>query len=481
MANMTEDQDRKDKILIKNYSEILEKFKSQVLIECTSEDGKTIDTKRYNKRVWDFEATLKARLEEARARQREKFHAERREQPKKVDEAPLTKEELKRLQISKDVAEHGLMHYKVEIINGKYMKRYPIYEINGEAPVYVPMSLSEIFDFKRHSKVAPWHEDKTGFLKNEKTKKTIACSLAGALIATSLLGGGAFVHSYHEDKARDLEEMSSLAESVIQVSELTDEEVGERLGNFMPEIYSYTNENGEFLRLDNMVDINYWAYKEVARELEEYQKQNPNTLYQADLDMLSGAIVCGIQMREASGGINCNKSNPDYQGPFSLPTDKEAMAEINFVAQKLSGEDIIDESNLKRDIQDPRLASKACLYSLIDNHRLLRDALDNAGLQNTEINIRMWLDSYLNGAKGVVELMTKYPDFYKDGRPYSARILEYADVFEDYSRALALNPAIREMDSSTPGRNAHSKLTQITDKYSKTDTEQRGNSGSEMN
>ena len=475
MANINKEQDHKDRLLIKNHKEILEKFKEQTLRECTSRDGK-IDTKKYNKLVWEFESVLSERLEEARDRQRERFQAQRRrKKPKKENEVPLTEEELRRLQIGKDVEKYGVMHYKVALINGKYMKHYPIYEINGGEPVYIPMTLPEILEFKRSAK----DELRDGNSGIVKARNVVVCSLAGALLASSIFGG-VMLHKQNDEEKMIVDGTLSGAIGVTQVSELTDEEISERLGNFMPEIRSYTNPNGEFLRLDNMVDINYWAYKEVQRELKAYQAQHPDTHYQADLGLLNGAIICGIQMREASGGVNCNTSNPNYQGPFSLPTDKEAMEEINFVAEMLSGEEIVNVSNLKREIQDPRLAAKACIYSLIENHRLLRYALDKAGLSEVEINTRMWLDSYLNGAQGVVDMMVKHPEFYKEGRPYSARILEYSDVFLNYAGILEENPEIRNMDSSAPGRNAHLKLKEITDEYANIDTDQRGDSGSEM-
>ncbi len=253
-----------------------------------------------------------------------------------------------------------------------------------------------------------------------------------------------------------------------------DGENGGKVSLEKPEVVSYENENGTFQYLYNTVDVNYWAYNTVKNEVAEFNKNNPQNAFDIDMELLSGAIICGMQIRESSGELNCNKDNPDHQGPFSISTDEEYVAEINAVAKQLTGSNVIDVKNIKKDIQDPTISAKACVYFLIQNYETLQDILP----ENTKITQNMLIDSYLYGPTGVKNRLES--GVYKGAMPYSSRIMEYSEVFEEYKQALDNNSALRSDGSTPEGRKAHQKLNQITEKYAGTDTYKRPGSTSEM-
>ena len=296
--------------------------------------------------------------------------------------------------------------------------------------------------------------------KAKKLKQTAISAAAATLVASSLLAGYA-VAKGNGDKLDD--KQPAVSDTMPQEEDNAEDKILEAVGEY-PEIRSYENEHGEFLRLDNIVDINVWGYNEVLKELQEYQQNNPDGKYGFDMTMLSPEVGCGTHIAESSGKINCNKDNPEYQGPYSVGIDDEYIESINVVSRALTGEDCIDPNNVANDVQDPRIAVKAFWYNVIDNYRLLETELETQGLKGkVEITDRLLLDAYLNGARGSVRKILNGKD---DKRPYADKILEYSEVFEDYAECLAEHPEIREMDSSTYGKNAHIRLNKITDKYS---------------
>ena len=296
--------------------------------------------------------------------------------------------------------------------------------------------------------------------KAKKLKQTAISAAAATLVASSLLAGYASANN-GGDEIGDTQ--PAVSDTMPQEEESTDAKILEAVGEY-PEVRSYENDNGEFLRLDNIVDINVWGYYEVREELQKYQQNNPNAKYSFDMTMLSPEVGCGTHIAEASGKINCNKNNPEYQGPYSIGIDDDYIKSINVVSRALTGENCIDPNNVANDIQDPRIAVKAFWYNVIDNYRLLEVELETQGLKGkVEITDRLLIDAYLNGARGSVRKVVNGND---DKRPYADKILEYSEVFEDYKESLAEHPEIREMDSSTYGKNAHIRLNEITDKYS---------------
>lgn len=241
----------------------------------------------------------------------------------------------------------------------------------------------------------------------------------------------------------------------------------------MPEIVSYENANGTFQYLHNTVDVNYWAYETVSNELEAYNKAHPDNAYQIDMDLINGAILCGMQMRESSGQLNSNKDNPNYQGPYSISTKQKNVAELNNVSMDLTGQNLIDPENIKNDIQDPRIGAKACMYHMIQNYEYLKSILP----EGVEITQNILIDSYLYGATGVKNRIISGE--YKGAMPYSARIIEYAEVFKVYKDALDKQPWMRDAESTPEGRAAFQKLNEITQRYSNKDTHEREGSAAE--
>ena len=313
----------------------------------------------------------------------------------------------------------------------------------------------------------------------EKVKKSRRVKGVEVGVSAALILGGIFTSSLLNRQSNSGEQSTDIPTVSGTMPQESDSGIDTTyvIGTEAPEVRSYQNKNGEFLRLDNIVDINTWAYNEVKAELEAYQKAHPNGMYDFDMSMISPETGCALMIAESSGGVNCNTHNPNFQGPYSIGVNKEYIDGINVVAQALTGENCIDPTNIKNDVQDPRLACKAYLYNMIENYRQLKYALKDAGLENIQITKRLLVDSFWIGATGAVREITNGEDH---KRPYADRITQCEDVFVAYAISLREHPEIRQQDKSHYGTNAHNKLNKITEKYSNTPTRGGNSSADEM-
>ena len=352
-------------------------------------------------------------------------------------------------------------------------------------------SLDNIFDEERKDKSSIFerkaqlkrvttesYESEIKRLKSKRKTKIFAGAIAGAVVAGGILAG-TLTNQRNNSEEQTTDTQPAVSDTMPQEDGqgLPSEEYYSEVLDGAPEIRSYTNANGEFLRLDNIVDINTWAYNEVASELKAYQEANPNGKYDFDMSMISPATGCAVMIVESSGAINSNTTNPNFQGPYSIGVGDEYIESINTVAQALTGENCIDPNNVAKEVQDPRIACKAYFYDMIENYRQLKYALRDAGLSDVEITKRILDDSNLNGSRGSVRKITEGRDH---KRPYADKITDYEEVFEDYADDLEAHPEIREQDSSEYGRKAHQRLNKITEKYSNTPTRGGDASADEM-
>ncbi len=198
---------------------------------------------------------------------------------------------------------------------------------------------------------------------------------------------------------------------------------------------THQSSNGKtFIELADIVNIADTCFNNVMMELEEYNKNHPNSQLSYDASLFSSVYTAGRAIRESSlqlyvqEGDDITKSvdyNDLCRGSFKI--GPAAIEEANKISMKLTGEKVI---NSEADLYDPVTACRASIYIDIQNYEYML----HFGVPEDEIMDYYIIGSYLRGGPGVAREVVNGTyerwSYSKDIEYYTGTLEEYKENIE---------------------------------------------------